>query len=112
MILWRIYYDDGTSFSNQEGNPESAPVVGVIALNQATPTDEHRPFETHFSADWYWWDPRRNRWGSGDTHGFLDNAMRLGAVWPKQGRWVPDAEYQLLLGRAQRDSDFWHDPRG
>jgi hypothetical protein len=107
---WRIYYDDRSTFSSGDGSPEEAPTLGVVVLNQATPDDPHHPFERHFAADWYWWRPDLGRWLSGDTHGFLDQAMNLGACWPKMGRALPDLAYQEILVGAGKDPDFWHDP--
>jgi len=31
-ITWRIYYADGSTFDNTQGNPEDAPTTGVIAI--------------------------------------------------------------------------------
>ena len=31
-LLWRIYYEDGTTFDNLQGGPDAAPAFGVLAV--------------------------------------------------------------------------------
>lgn len=39
MTDWKLYYEDWTSFSSEDGSWESAPVVGVVGL--ALPHKDH-----------------------------------------------------------------------
>jgi len=110
LIAWRIYYDDGGTFSSEEGAPADAPSLGVILIWQAVLNDSHHPAEKHMGLDWYWWRPDLEMWMSGEIHGFLDQAMNLGACHPKFGRVVPGMKYQEILKTANHDLDFWYDP--
>lgn len=100
---WRIFYDDGSTFGNEDGGPADAPTHGVIAV-VAVLEDDGVPRVMHQS-DLYWW--RDGVWWAGDTFGFLDQAGRFGATWVKQGRSVLPNDYQEIMSRAVALSDDW-----
>jgi hypothetical protein len=101
MSAWRIWYTDGSSFSSEDGEPSAAPCLAVICIAQPSynPAAER---ELVHEFDWYWWRPDEQQWYGGDVHGFLDQAMRLGAVWPKQGCSLRTDKYQAILSAAVR----------
>lgn len=80
-LLWRIYYEDGTTFSNLDGSFKDAPFWGVsqiicepdIVLGV-------------------------------DREGLLDYLMRLGIV--KLGREMGNARFHELHGRANLEADI------
>jgi hypothetical protein len=51
---WVIYYNDESTFSNEDGKPEDAPKTGVLAVCHFT-VDNRRQIEA--SKDFYYWDP-------------------------------------------------------
>lgn len=109
-MSWKFYYDDETFFSSKEGSPAEAPALGIILLWQTNDDDDHHPVEKHLGLDWYWWRSDLNRWLSGDLHGYLDQAMNLGASYPKMGRVMRDKHYYEIVNIANRDPEYWNDP--
>lgn len=106
---WRIYYDDGSTYSDDDGPVENAPCDGVIVVAQRDlDVGVERLFFKHFYA---WSD---GRWlGLGDQRapsdghwGLFDYLRRPG--WKKfvAGRTVPFAVFSSVLERAMSDSDF------
>ena len=51
-MCWRIYYDDGTPFSSDEGALEAAPINGVQAIAERRAGRSY----LHVGGDVYGWD--------------------------------------------------------
>lgn len=105
-MRWCIFYDDGSTFSNEEGNPEDAPVFGVQVIVQ----DWCQPPQVIHKTDFYWWRPDDERWAAGDIFGFIDQSANFGATWVKQGRTIygknRDA-FKEINARAVKLHDEW-----
>lgn len=80
-MKWRIYYDDGRTFSNEDGELKDAPSFGVQAIVC---------------------EP--DLWGCGDFVGLIDYLARSGIV--KFGRLCPNEVYDLILKKAREDPDM------
>lgn len=95
---WRIYYDDGTTFSDEDGAFTSAPNDGVLGVVVAD-DDVGR----HLLKDKdYYFILRDGTIGETDDLGpFL---RRLGVV--KFGRWAGDKPYKGTLAKMMNDPDF------
>lgn len=103
-VAWRIYYDDGSTFDNRDGEPHQAPGLGVQAIAQHDPR-AGRHVLTRF--DWYYYRRDQNTWWASDLFGLLDQLTsdtehRVTAV--RAGRNA--AAYDRILERAMRDPDL------
>lgn len=106
MLLWRIYYGDGTTFDNLDGEPADAPPWNVQAVVQRDP-DVGRSISR--SNDFYVW--HNGQWWEMDLFGLIDYLIRTGLV--KFGRTLGNRDYAAVLDRAVNDPDFpaksaWH----
>lgn len=85
MHPWKIWYDDGTTFSNEEGNPEDAPIDGVQAILQWLPLGNYNIIP---SSDYYWWV--WDRWVGGNINGLERFLRKRDQIIPIiiYGRWT------------------------
>lgn len=98
-MRWRIYYGDGSTFSDRDGSPFEAPRtnVQVIASEANTPTG----FSLTHSHDAYVW---RDEWNGTDQLGMWDYLMsHSGPQSVLFGRTVRDDVYWATIGRAGRE---------
>ena len=112
--MWCIFYEDGTTYSSDQGHPEDAPgSSAVVAIAQLLNDNYRNPSE----------GPRLRRVAGGDydpvTEGqdffifregqwFASNLVGLawyfqepGYKVVKMGRWVPQAVYSEVMDRAR-----------
>lgn len=106
-MSWRIFYEDGTSYGNDDGAPADAPACGVIAIGQV----DDRGQEVIIGAyprecDWYWW--RDDRWWGGKLDGLLDAVMNCAATHAKAGRITDNDTYSRIAAEAAE----WRDRHG
>lgn len=93
-MQWKIYYGDGSTFSDRDGSPYDAPIVNVQVIAFALPTSP-TGFGLIHGKDVYVWDDNLANWQGTDAPGMWDYLMtRRG---PKM----------LLFGRTLRNEDFW-----
>ena len=93
MIDWKIYYDNNTTFSNEDGTQEQAPGLGVVCIINVNAG------QTVGMYDWYYWHDKHQEWWGADIHGLLyqlfnDRSGYIKAV--KQGAMVSDEEYKTI----------------
>lgn len=101
-MRWKIFYDGGYTFSDEQGKPEDMPAFGVVCIVCA---DDLVGRMILHKFDWYYWTD--GGWQGGDIYGLLDRLLhRLPTVAVCQGRTVPNAVYQEIMGRADKDPDF------
>ncbi len=101
MIAWKIYYSNGTTFSNLDGNPEDAPPTGVICILQ-------NPIK-------HGWMLLRNKdyylrlddweWVGCEADGFWQYMFKPGWKCPKFGENVSDSIYEKIIKQATEDMD-------
>lgn len=110
-MRWRIYYDNGSTYSDEDGPVEHAPCNGVMVVVQLDPTvGIERLYYKHF----YVWSHEFGRWlglgdqrAPGDGHwGLFDYLARPGWCKVTAGRTVPYDVFAAILDRAQRDPAF------
>lgn len=120
MIRWKVYYADGSTFSNEDGGPGDAPSTGVLSIRQRLDCDHHKDqwlkAEGRHNSDgrvvlvllensnWYFWAD--GHWFRTDLLGFLDQAMHCGARYLKQGRYVTHEAWERAMMQVQSDPDF------
>lgn len=94
-MRWRIYYDDGSTYSSADGAVEFAPCDGIIIIAQS---DDDVGREILHRKDFYYWE--RGRWFGCDRYGLEDYLRRPG--WKKiaAGRNTEHRNYQILFHRA------------
>jgi len=121
MPAWRLYYDDKSTFDDNDGSWMDAPHVGVLVL--ATPdVDVGRELDHGQRGEFFaWWPGTSKPWGY-DRTGILDYLSAVG--WPtttrladlslddwrqagvKIGRSVDNAVWSETLARVVADPDF------
>lgn len=103
-VRWRVYYDNGSTFSNEDGTPEQSPAFGVICIVSTNDLIGRIILHKH---DWYWWIADEKVWFGGDIFGLLDRLLhRLSTEAILQGRTVPNEAFRDTMGRADKDEDF------
>jgi hypothetical protein len=99
-MKWRIYYDDGSTFSDEDGPPEMAPGLGVQIIVDPHPSVGRRMLHSH---DYYW---HGGGWQGGDIFGFWDYLQRPGLKVVKFGRTIATAAFDAIYRRAKTDPGF------
>lgn len=106
-MRWRIYYADGSTYSDSDGPVEGAPYPGVLAVAHEDvstgPYNTGRRYRTNYDYYGYWpqfWSGMNN----------LD-AYLAEPGWKKvvRGLWVPDDQWHRLL--ALLDVDDYLPPK-
>ncbi|MHA2266120.1 MAG: hypothetical protein ACXAEN_27310 [Candidatus Thorarchaeota archaeon] len=104
--MWKIYYSDGSTFSDQDGTPWRAPGldVQVIVLE-----DEQNGWMIQAHDDYYIWDDRGDgaRWWGVDRAA-LDEYLFYypGHKCALMGRRISSKEFDKIYERASNDPDF------
>ena len=100
-MTWRIWYDNGTTYGSDNGQPQDAPGRGVICIVQ----ENERTGRVKLSgADYYTWNG--GQWFRADSFGLWD--YLAGRGWKKVvfGRMVDRGRYELIMREAEADKDF------
>ena len=95
--MWKIYYADESTFSNEDGSPKDAPARGVQAIIQP---DEGVAWSTETGGDYYVW--RDEKWWSCDIFGLFDFLIESGLV--KFGRTITAKEFNDIFQRALKEA--------
>lgn len=103
-MKWRIYYADGSTFDNTDGEAEEAPAFGVICI---VFPDTVVGRVVMWGWDWYYYETECGQWWGSDIHGLLDGLLHgLPRTAYKQGRNIHNAAFKAILNRAVHDPDF------
>lgn len=89
-MRWRVYYADGSTYSDRDGDAFHAPTAGVQVVVMETPSGA----PLRYGKDAYYWREDVG-WQACDTPGLWDYLLMY--VGPKA----------ILIGRSIRDEDFW-----
>lgn len=104
MPAWRIYYDDGSSFSSDEGEPHEAPVHGFLCAVCYSDLGKRYIIS---GKDHYCFDRGEGCWWGFDLQGILDRLRHRKEVYAYiEGRSVSAATWAEIMKRAHRDPDF------
>lgn len=105
--MYKIYYNNGETYSEQNGTPEDAPGLGVIVIVQKHPDTREGSYLQH-RADYYIWAD--SRWWACDL-------FRLWQYWfvqkydhPKislAGETIQNDLYSQIVRTAKDDKDFY-----
>jgi hypothetical protein len=100
-VRWVIHYSDGSTFSDEDGQPEDAPAFGVVCIVQPDPD---RKRNIMHGWDWYYYNDVEGNgpmWWGCDLHGLLDRMLhRLGVRALVQGRTVSNDIWSEMMRRA------------
>ena len=100
-MKWRLYYEDGSTFSDTDGPPHESPPWGVVALAQ--PALEREPIMVN--SDYYLWRPDRNLWHQCGHDGLDDHLCHEGHLIQciRKTRWIPTLEFREIWQRVRID---------
>lgn len=99
MILWRIYYGDGATYSNEDGEPQNAPAGGVMCIAWY---DEDRRRRLAHNSDYYIY-AGEGRWYGCDAAGFWQYMAETGYKIVKLGRMIGDRAFREIMSKAMND---------
>jgi len=98
--VWRVYYEDGTTFDSAQGEPWESPVWGVVCIAQRT-TEYDKVLCS--GVPWYVFRSDWGFWQELDTVGFHDvlfnNARHVTVVRP--GRYIKTKQFTDIWQRAR-----------
>lgn len=101
--MWRIYYDDGSTFSYKDGDPLDAPTTGFICAVGYDDCDKR--YIMH-GWDYYHWDRETEQWWGMDLNGLFDRLQRNKVYAYKQGRTVTKKQFNDFMNQAHNDAEF------
>ena len=98
-MMWKIYYDGGGTYSDEDGAPEDAPGVGVLVISE---TDADAGRRLIHGKDYFVWQD--GDWLECDRVGLFDY-LYCQRGWRKvlAGRIVTNAAFQQAYQRAYHD---------
>ncbi len=102
-MRWKIFYTDGSTFSNADGTPEEAPGGGVVAIAQE---DETVGVLIHRGNDYYAFDKQYGGWYGLDEKGFTQYVCRPGLKIIKLGESMDTGRFRALFTRIQADHEL------
>jgi len=99
-MKWRLYYEDGSTFSDLDGAPHDSPPWGVVALAQP---DIDPPITVN--ADYYLWRPDLNQWLECGTDGLDDHVCHFGHLIQcvRKTRWITTIDFKRIWAQARTD---------
>lgn len=99
---WRIYYDDGSTYSDQDGSPFHAIPTGVIVVAVERPNHPNG-FGLNYEKEAFYWRPDIG-WQACDKYGLADYEMLYrGPKVMLFGRSIRDETYFEILKRAKEE---------
>lgn len=127
---WRIYYGDGSTFDNLQGEPKDAPAFDVQVITQKNRPNGRRSISLY---DYYYY--RDGRWWGGDLGGIIVYLQDLGILsydkdtfmpvvngipmdgfriityaihtgFVKLGKFIEKKDFYKIIAKAEADNDF------
>jgi hypothetical protein len=96
---WIVFYDNGDTFSSDDGGPEDAPTDGVIVVAVSNIATGRTLWH---SADFYCWHDDADEWVPHNQRG-LDRFLALGGTICLAGYSVPNEQWQRIYRQALDD---------
>ena len=98
--MWRIYYEDNSVFSSDDGTPWEAPRTGVEVIVHS----EGNGLSMMSQSDYYYFEPERapqwGGWGYCDQYGLILHMQRAKQPLILFGAMIPDAGFSQIEKRA------------
>ena len=106
-MKWRIFYADGSTFSNEDGRPEDAPGLGVEVINQVHEDSHVGAYQQHGGEYYIWYS---NKWWACDELAYFEyifvDKFPHGKV-ALRGKMLDNPEYNKIIRIAKVDKDFF-----
>jgi len=101
-MQWCIYYEDGSTFSDEDGAPHESPVWGCVALAQPALDSSDKIM---VNADYYLWRPDRNLWYQCGVDGLDDHICHFGHLIEcvRKTRYIPTIDFREIWKQARID---------
>lgn len=99
-MWWRVYYTDGSVFTDKDGSPDDAPRSGVGVIVQER---SHGDYELVHGKDYYYFEPVVGGWHSTDIFGAFDHLLRAKRQCLLFGRMMSDPEWGALFRRVKNE---------
>jgi hypothetical protein len=102
MFKWRLYYADGSTFSDTDGAPHDSPPWGVVVVSQPGATDNVD--RVLMNGDRFMYRTDLDRWHEVGRDGLDDHLSHFGHLVGcyRVGRWIPDRQaFKAIVARAQ-----------
>jgi len=98
---WRLYYEDGSTFSSDDGPPWQSPAWGCVLVTQKVPGDE----SLHLSFPHYLHRTDLDQWINVDDAGLIDQLAHYGHLIDcyRPGRMLPTAAWKAVVARGNAD---------
>ncbi len=103
IMKWKIFYINGDTFSNENGNPEDAPGGGVLAVVQE---DESVGVLVHQGNTFYVFDNHYGGWYGLDRIGFVQYILRPGYKIIKVGESMSTSRYKEMIADIRKDPNL------
>lgn len=101
--MWRIYYEDGSTFSSDDGSPWDAPRTGVEVIVHP----EGNGLSLMSQSDYYYYEPDRasqwGGWGYCDQFGLILHLQRAKQPLILFGAMVSDSQFSEIEKKALAD---------
>jgi hypothetical protein len=95
VLGWRVWYNNGTTFSNEDGLPEEAPLDGIQIIVEWLDNGQRH---YHYGRDFYIWTG--DRWNHGYQREF-DTWVRNLLKQIKYGYCTSDENYEKIIKEAK-----------
>jgi len=93
MVDWEIYYNDESTFSDEDGGPGDAPGSGVVAI---VCKDSLHEWVIVSREDYYIYRHNEGEWYGVDINGLWDYLNTGGNSHVKFGRTIATKEFQRI----------------
>ena len=102
MFRWRLYYEDGSTYGDEDGEPWHAPKSGAQAVVVHDPAVG---YVTLKGSDFYCYDPAWDCpvWRNMDVWGMQEYMREPGPRCVVFGEWMGNHEYQALCTRVTQE---------
>lgn len=97
---WRIYYGDGSVFTDADGSPSDAPRENVqIIVTQ----DDAVGYRICTTLDFFIFDPGRGGWRETNQWGMYDHLVHCPQPLVLMGRFMPNDQWIALLRKVKTE---------
>ncbi len=102
-MKWCVYYIDGNTFDNTQGDPCDVPGGGVLAVVQE---DDSVGVLVHQQNDFYCFDEQFGGWAGMDVFGLTQYLMKPGLKIIKLGEAMSTERYKKMLQCVRDNPDL------
>ncbi len=105
MLVWKIWYEGGATFTSAAGRPQDSPKFGVLAICQA---DENHGHLVLSGGEFYVFRDDLQEWLHVDNFGLHDQLIHyaddINTV--RAGRFTTNQEFKSALSAALNDPEM------